>query len=80
MTEVAYFHLDAALLRQIQRGRGSVAHIFTKNRQLAQLAEPCRAPSAWISRLTVKEVIEFRLQALSEAGLIVWNGSHWQAA
>lgn len=78
MNQATYAHLDAALIRQIQQGQGSIFYLFTKGKHLAQLAEPCRTENAWLGRATAKQVIELRLQVLQETGFIAWNGSRWR--
>jgi hypothetical protein len=80
MNEAPYSHLDAALMRQIQYGQGSIIWLFNKAKHLAVLAEPCRTENAWLGRATAKQVIELRLHALQEAGLIAWDGSQWRVA
>lgn len=80
MDRASYSNLDAALIRQIQHGKGSVFWLFKKSKYLALLAEPYRTENAWCGRMTAKQVIELRLHALQEAELIVWNGCHWRVA
>lgn len=80
MNRAQYSDLDAALMRQIQHGQGSIFWLHKKSKCLAVLAEPYRTVNAWSGRVTAKQVIELRLHALQEAKLIVWNGSHWRVA
>jgi hypothetical protein len=69
---------DNALLKEIKHGRNRFCQLCAKESGLLVLAQPYRVKDPWRGALPAKRVLEARLQALKQIGLIAWDGWQWK--
>jgi hypothetical protein len=73
-----YANFDNSLLTQIKRGRRRFCQLRAKESGLLLLAQPYRCKGPWCGTLTAERVLEARLLALKQMGLIGWDGWQWK--
>ena len=73
-----YSSFDNSLLTQIRHGRSRFCQLCAKESGLLALAQPYRVSDPWHAAITARHVLERRLQALKESGLIAWDGWQWK--
>lgn len=80
MTGQDYSNFDNSLLTQIKHGRGRYYQLCGKESGLLALAQPYRVRDPWHGTISAKHVLETRLQALKDIGLIAWVGGQWKVS
>lgn len=73
-----YSNFDNSLLAQIKHGRGRLCQLCAKESGLLALAQPYRVKDPWHGTIPAKHVLERRLLALKDIGLIAWEGGQWR--
>jgi hypothetical protein len=73
-----YSNFDNSLLVQIRHGRSSFCQLCAKESGLLALAQPYRVKDPWHGTIPAKRVLERRLLALKDIGLIAWDGWRWK--